>query len=139
MAKDYVAPGKDDPVVIEREGQRITGLMAWGVLNAGNPVTNARNLESPFWRLMLERPAHRCLVPVTEFEEWSAASDPTTRKKRAYWFSLPSRPVFVFAGIWRKVDGQPRSAFVTTESNSLVGAIHPQAMPVILDDADYGA
>ena len=47
--------------------------------------------------------------------------------------------MFVFAGIWRKVDGQPRSAFVTTESNSLVGAIHPKAMPVILDDADYGA
>lgn len=137
MGKDYVAPGLPGPVVIERDGERISGLMEWGVHHAGNLVTNVRNLESPFWRNMLDRPHHRCLVPVTEFQEWSAAPDPATGKKRPYWFAIPSRPVFAFAGIWRKVEGQPRYAFLTTEPNALVGAIHPKAMPVILDDADY--
>jgi len=137
MAKDYVAPGLDGPVVIDRDGERISGLMAWGVPNAGKLVTNVRNLESPFWRNMLDRPHHRCLAPATEFQEWSAKPEPATGKKRAHWFSIPSRPVFAFAGIWRKVDGQPHYAFLTTEPNALIGAIHPQAMPVILDEVDY--
>jgi len=137
MVKDYVAPGVLGPVVIEREGQRTSGLMAWGVPNAGKLVTNVRNLDSPFWRNMLDRPHHRCLVPVSEFQEWSVKPDTETGKKRPYWFAIPSRPVFAFAGIWRKVDGEPRFAFLTTEPNALVGAVHPKAMPVVLDDADY--
>ena len=137
MAKSYVAPGGEGPVIIERDGQRISGLMTWGVPNAGTLVTNVRNLESPFWRGMLEAPHHRCLVPATEFEEWSANPDPATGKKRAHWFSIPSRPVFAFAGIWRKVADQPRYAFLTTEPNALIGAVHPKAMPVILDEGDY--
>ena len=32
-------------------------------------VTNVRNLESPFWRAVLASPAHRCLVPFSEFAE----------------------------------------------------------------------
>jgi putative SOS response-associated peptidase YedK len=123
--------------VIERDGERISGLMEWGVPTGGKLVTNVRNLESPFWRNMLERPHHRCLVPVNEFQEWSTVPDPATSKKRPYWFSIPSRPLFAFAGIWRKVEGQPRFAFLTTEPNALVGAVHPKAMPVILDDAEY--
>jgi len=137
LAKPYVAPGLNGPVVIERDGQRISGLMSWGVPNAGKLVTNVRNLQSPFWRGMLEAPHHRCLVPVTEFEEWSARPDSVTGKKRAHWFSIPSRPLFAFAGIWRKVDGQLRYAFLTTEPNALIGAVHHKAMPVILDEADY--
>ena len=137
MAKDYVAPGREGPVVIERDGARITGLMVWGVPNAGKAVTNVRNLESPFWRQMLEHPHHRCLVPATAFEEWSATPDPATGKKRAHWFSLPARPVFAFAGIWRKIAGQPHFAFLTTAPNALVGAVHPKAMPVILDADDH--
>lgn len=137
LVKDYVAPGLQGPVVITRDGARISGLMEWGLPNAGKLVTNVRNLESPFWRNMLERPHHRCLVPASEFQEWSAKPDQATGKKVAHWFSIPSRPVFAFAGIWRKVDDQPRFAFLTTEPNALIGAIHPKAMPVILDEADY--
>lgn len=33
-------------------------------------VTNIRNLTSPFWRSMLDKPASRCLVPVTMFSEY---------------------------------------------------------------------
>ena len=137
--KPYVAPGLDGPVVIARDRQRISGLMTWGVPNAGKRVTNVRNLASPFWRDLLAAPRHRCLVPATEFEEWGASPDPLTGKKRAHWFSIRSRPVFAFAGIWRKVGDTPCYAFLTTAPNALVAAVHPKAMPVILDEADYDA
>jgi putative SOS response-associated peptidase YedK len=139
MPKPYVAPGGTGPVVIERDGERITGLMTWGVPNSGKPVTNVRNLASPFWRSMLANPHQRCLVPVTDFQEWSAAPDPITGKKRPHWFSVPSRPVFAFAGIWRTIGDVPHFAFLTTEPNALVAPIHPKAMPVILDEEDYSA
>ena len=59
------------------------------------------------------------------------------------WFALDeSRPLACFAGIWtnwtsvRKVkEGETTNdifAFLTTEPNAEVGAIHPKAMPVIL-------
>ena len=59
------------------------------------------------------------------------------------WFAFSEdRPLAVFAGIWtmwtsvRKVrEGEVTAdlyAFLTTEPNAEVGAIHPKAMPVIL-------
>lgn len=59
------------------------------------------------------------------------------------WFALDeSRPLVCFAGMWtnctsvRKVrEGETTNdifAFLTTEPNAEVGAIHPKAMPVIL-------
>ena len=59
------------------------------------------------------------------------------------WFALDeTRPLVCFAGIWinwtsvRKVkEGETTNdvyAFLTTEPNAEVGAIHPKAMPVIL-------
>jgi hypothetical protein len=59
------------------------------------------------------------------------------------WFALnATRPLACFAGIWttwtsvRKVkEGETINdifAFLTTEPNAEVGAIHPKAMPVIL-------
>jgi len=139
MPKSYVAPGGTGPVVIERDGVRTTGLMKWGLPYNGAPITNVRNLASPFWRSMLANPHQRCLVPVTDFQEWGSKPDPVTKKKKQHWFSVPSRPVFAFAGIWRAIGDTPHYAFLTTEPNSLIAPIHPKAMPVILDEADYEA
>jgi putative SOS response-associated peptidase YedK len=63
------------------------------------------------------------------------------------WFALgESRPLACFAGIWanwtsvRKVkEGETANdlyAFLTTEPNTEVRAIHPKAMPVILTTPD---
>ena len=63
------------------------------------------------------------------------------------WFALDeTRPFACFAGIWaswtsvRKVkEGETTNdlyAFLTTEPNAEVGAIHPKAMPVILTSPD---
>jgi putative SOS response-associated peptidase YedK len=69
---------------------------------------------------------------------------------RLYWSNLPdaneTRPLACFAGIWtnwtsvRKVkEGETTNdifAFLTTEANAEVHAIHPMAMPVILTTPD---
>ena len=98
---------------------------------------------------MLKNPARRCLVPVTDFCEWSGEKG----SKREHWFSLPSKPIFSFAGIWRPtpegngasehpIHGSLREpigyyAFLTCEPNPLVAPIHAKATPVILHSEDY--
>lgn len=142
VEKDYVAPGKPGHVVREESGQRLLSAMAWGFPFQGKPVTNVRSYTSPFWKSALANPARRCLVPVTEFQEWSVAPMPDTGKKKAFWFSVPSQPVFAFAGIWRPTEGVPVYSFLTCgydgdPANHVVGAIHPKACPLVLHQEDY--
>lgn len=80
----------------------------------------------------------RCLVPFNSFSEFNrdAGGD--------IWFAFgEERPTALFAGIWarqwtsvRKVKTGEETidlfAFLTTDPNAEVGAIHPKAMPVIL-------
>lgn len=144
LEKDYVSPGRDGWVVRQDDG-RVVEAMKWGWPNprGGKDVVNVRNYASPFWRSALNNPARRCLVPFTEFQEWSAEPDALTGKKRPHWFSLPSRPIAALAGIWRPSDDGSIFAFLTTgygegdAANHVVGAIHPKAIPVILHDEDY--
>jgi putative SOS response-associated peptidase YedK len=123
-------------VVRNQNGARILDVMRWGFpppAAARAPVTNVRNLASPFWRGALARPDRRCLVPVTEFCEWSGEKG----AKREHWFSLPASPIFAFAGIWRPTEDGKAYAFLTCEPNPLVRPIHAKAMPVILHPEDY--
>jgi putative SOS response-associated peptidase YedK len=82
-------------------------------------------------------PEHRCVVPFTSFSEFNKDAGGNIR------FAFDETPpLAVFAGIWtnwtsvRKVkEGETTNdlfAFLTTEPNAEVGAIHPKAMPVIL-------
>ncbi len=99
-------------------------------------ITNVRNTASAHWRRWLG-PAFRCLVPFTRFAEPAPGGGNV-------WFGFADgRPAF-FAGLqvpgWRSVrrlkDGETVDdlfAFLTCPPNAEVGAIHPKAMPVILD------
>jgi putative SOS response-associated peptidase YedK len=82
----------------------------------------------------------RCVVPFTSFSENEALPD---GKHPTVWFALDeTRLLAFFAGIWtrgtsvRKVKEDETTndlfAFLTTEANKEVGAIHPKAMPAIL-------
>ncbi len=147
-AYDEIYPGRAAPV-LRRDGAGLAlDTMIWGfpgpAAAKGRPVTNIRNLESPFWRSALNNVERRCIVPVTRFCEWTAAPDPATKRKRKVWFGLhpaeQEEPLFAFAGLWRpgaKDDsGGPYMAFLTCDANALVGAIHPKAMPVMLRAPD---
>jgi putative SOS response-associated peptidase YedK len=123
-------------VVRSEAGAARLDVMTWGFpppATARAPVTNVRNLASPFWRTALATPARRCLVAVTEFCEWEGEPG----AKLARWFSVPSQPIFAFAGVWRPTDSGPACAFLTCDPNPLVAAVHPKAMPVILHPDDY--
>ena len=140
---DYAAP-----IVRNQPAGRELMMARWGMpspqfalkgRNSDPGVTNIRNAASPHWRRWLG-PEHRCVVPFTSFSENEHLPDGT---KPPVWFALDeTRPLACFAGIWtrwtsvRKVkEGETTNdvfGFLTTEPNREVGAIHPQAMPVIL-------
>jgi putative SOS response-associated peptidase YedK len=103
-------------------------------------ATNIRNVKSKHWTRWLGI-ENRCVVPFNSFSEFNKAEGGDI------WFSRDeSRPLACFAGIWtnwtsvRKVkEGETTNdlyAFLTTEPNAEVGAIHPKAMPVILRTPD---
>ncbi len=142
-----IYPDRDAPVVSRDEaGARAASLMRWGFPpppKGRAPVTNVRNLTSPFWRAWLKKP-YRCLVPMTAFSE-------NDRDRKPHWFTLGETPqLAAFAGIWRPwagerltaVAGKARRerregewrlfAFLTTEPNAEVAPIHEKAMPVVL-------
>ena len=58
------------PVVRTVDGERELIQMRWGFPPppkvGTQPVTNVRNVSSPFWRAWL-KPQYRCLVPLTSF------------------------------------------------------------------------
>ena len=100
-------------------------------------VTNIRNTSSQHWKRWLGV-EHRCVVPFTSFSEFNAGAGGDI------WFAFDeTRPLACFAGLFvpqwtsvRKVkEGETTNdlfAFLTTQPNAEVGAVHPKAMPVIL-------
>jgi putative SOS response-associated peptidase YedK len=97
-------------------------------------ITNIRNVKSPHWR-QRRKPENRCVVQYAD----------TKPKKTPMWFAFDdTRPLAVFAGVWATWTGKRGTkanpvegehtlfGFLTCDSNDVVGAVHPKAMPVIL-------
>jgi putative SOS response-associated peptidase YedK len=141
---DYMAP-----IARNNQGTRELAMARWGMpspvfalkgRNSDGGITNVRNVKSPHWRRWLGVES-RCLVPFTSFSENEVLVDGS---RPPVWFAFSDeRPLAFFAGIWtpqwksvRKVkEGETTNdlfAFLTTDPNKEVGAIHPKAMPVIL-------
>jgi len=142
-----IFPGHSAPVVrLADDGAREISILSWGFVlpqkdKVAKRVTNARDEKvrtSNFWRGSFEE--RRCLVPVTSFAE------PKGKQPAVWhWFGLKGdepRPLFAFAGIWRKWKGPLKPdaelveldvyAFLTTTPNEVVRPIHPNRMPVLL-------
>ena len=137
---DEIYPGYRAPVLRRGDGGGLRlEMMSWGFPGPqsarSRPVTNVRNLASPFWRNALNQSGRRCIVPATSFCEWTGEPG----RKSKVWFGLAEEqasPVFAFAGLWRPGDGGPFMAFLTCDANRMVGEVHPKAMPVMLRPAD---
>jgi putative SOS response-associated peptidase YedK len=141
-----IFPGLLAPVIAMGPNGPEWTAMRWGFppppnAAGGRPVTNVRNLTSPYWRLWLS-PHYRCLVPFTRFAEYDDHSPKGA--KRLCWFELEGGRMGFFAGIWRPFEGtlgtksKPLTgahrlfAFLTCPPNKVVAPIHAKAMPVIL-------
>ncbi len=103
-------------------------------------TTNIRNTTSKHWKRWFGV-EHRCIVPFSSFSEFNkdAGGD--------IWFALDeSRPLVCFAGLWTNwtsvriiKEGETTNdlfAFLTTDANAEVHAVHPKAMPVILTNPE---
>lgn len=130
-------------VVREQHGTRGLDVMHWDV-TAGQapwPMTNVRNLGLPQWKALAAKPENRCLVPLTEFCEWTPKpidqGDGTKPIKGEMWFDVLDQDVFAVAGFWRQIGGERYFAMVTCDPNELVAPIHPKAMITVLGTADH--
>ena len=143
-----IFPDYSAPIVRNQPEGRELMMARWGMPSpvfalqgkTSDPgVTNVRNVKSPHWRRWLGI-ENRCVVPWTSFSENEVLPDGS---RPTVWFAFDeTRPLAFFAGIWtrwtsvRKVkEGETTNdifAFLTTEPNKEVAAIHPKAMPVVL-------
>lgn len=149
--KDVVRPNRDPVeltprgrayVLREEDGQRGLDVMSWDVLGgqAKWPMTNVRNLALPQWRRLAERPENRCLIPLTEFCEWSPVVHAVGEGKPIkgeMWFAVTDQPVFAVAGFWQQTAKGRGFTMVTCDPNELVAPIHPKAMITILREGDW--
>ena len=137
-----LAPRSRAYVVREEAGERLLDIMSWDILGGAGkwPMTNVRQLGLPQWRRLAERPENRCLIPLTEFCEWT----PDTYQvgvgrplKGEMWFQVDDQPIFALAGFWRRTASGNGFTMVTCDPNELVAPIHPKAMITILQRQDH--
>jgi len=129
-------------VVREEGGKRGLDVMGWDVLGgkAPWPMTNVRQLHLPQWRRLAEKPENRCLVPLSEFCEWTpGVHDVGGGKpiKGEMWFQVTDQPMFAVAGFWQQTGESRGFTMVTCDPNELVAPIHPKAMITILEPNDH--
>lgn len=147
-----IFPDHFAPVIRQTEEGRVMSMLRWGMPSPAfalknrktdRGITNVRNTKSPHWRRWLGT-EYRCLVPFTSFSENEKLTDGSSQP---VWFALAEeRPLAFFAGIWTQwtsvrtlKEGETTNdlfAFLTTEPNAEVGAVHPKAMPVIVTKPD---
>ena len=96
----------------------------------GKPVYNYRGEGR-------ELPRGRCVILADGFYEYSAHSDPKSKRKHKWLFTLQGEPWFGIAGLWRS-DAQVGEAFtmLTSPPGPDVAPYHGRAI-VVLPPADW--
>ncbi|MDB5691953.1 MAG: hypothetical protein JWO81_1016 [Alphaproteobacteria bacterium] len=96
----------------------------------GKPVYNFRSEGREFG-------AGRCLIVADGFYEFTTHSDPKSKRKHKWLFTLKGEPAFGIAGLWRK-DAQVGEAFtmLTTEPGPDVAPYHSRQI-VVLGPQDW--
>jgi putative SOS response-associated peptidase YedK len=93
-------------------------------------MTNVRNLSLRQWKRGAERPKNRCLVPLTEFCEFTPQKhdlgDGKPPLKGEMWFSVTDQPVFAVAGFWQPTAQENGFTMLTCNANSLVEPMPPR-------------
>ena len=154
--QENIYADQDGPILRRLNGGLALKKARWGLppfqeRDAKGRLERPRNniRKTDFWQRrypeLILNAEHRCLVP------FSAFAEPT---RDSTWFTVPDEEVAFFAGVcmeWsgerlKEQDGKTRRsrehgdwllyAFLTTEANSVVAPVHPDAMPVVLTDPD---
>lgn len=135
-----ITPSQEIVSIVRKNGLRL-GILTWGLVpgwikeeGKSRGIINARAetlAEKPSFRRALTH--KRCLIPADGYFEWGECDG----KKVPYFFYLPSKKPFGFAGIWDSYhddQGKRHSscAIITREARGSLHDIHSR-MPVILD------
>ncbi len=115
-----IAPTQKIAVIQQNQPARAIEA-AWGFDSpqSGAPIINARSetlMERPLFKNLVAH--HRCLIPTDGFYEW--------KDRQPYYFQLPDRNLFAFAGLWRN----DRCVIITRPADGNMQGIHDR-MPVI--------
>jgi putative SOS response-associated peptidase YedK len=145
-----VCPTDPIDVVTEQDGKRDFTRMRWGLVprwwsktikDVKMATFNARveTVETkPFFREAFKRT--RCLIPASGYYEWRNAPG----GKQPYYFTRADGKPITFAGLWdewkERATGETLKSctMIITAPNDFVAEVHDR-MPVILDQADFGA
>ena len=139
-----VAPSQEILTIIRRKKNQLLKLY-WGLVpfwakdikKSAKPI-NARvetASEKPSFKAAFKY--RRCLIPADGFYEWKK----TGTGKQPWFFTLPDKAPFAFAGLWDAWTGADDSVFhscaiLTTAASGAIRDIHHR-MPIILDPAAY--
>ena len=101
-----VFPSQQVPAIIIHDSKIRLGFLTWGLIPSrakekkGTGHINAR-METLDQKLSFRESfqKRRCLIIAEGFYEWKADPEKGNRKTR-YYFQLPSREPFAFAGLW---------------------------------------
>lgn len=142
-----IAPTQLIPAVLESDGERVLSNLKWGLIphwakddSFASKTINARAetlSEKASFRDAFK--SRRCIIPTTGFYEWEKKTKCT---KQPYFFFLPEKEVFGFAGLYEewldKETGElvETCTIITTEANKVLEHVHDR-MPVILKAEDY--
>ncbi len=121
-----IAPTQKVSVIRSHEPEHADECI-WGFQSpkAASVIINARSetlAERPLFKNLLA--TNRCLIPADGFYEWKG--------KQPYYFQLPEKQLFAFAGLWRN----DRCVILTRAADANMQGIHHR-MPVILESTDW--
>jgi len=152
---DQIRPTDRAPVIRPVEGGLELGMLRWGLIPntwrgpikawtaqlRGNPLTNARaetvSSNSVFRDAYAAR---RCLVPATQYYEWTADPERPKGKKLMWKFAVAGQPTFAFPGIWdhaETADGPISSFTLLTSAPGPDQAPYHSRQPVILERGQW--
>src|SRR5207249_1983364 len=132
-----IAPSQVHPIIVKTNQKERFLSATWGLIphwakDDKMSFINARvesAAEKPAFRNAFAH--HRCLVPADGFYEWKKEG----KRKQPYYFTLPDRQPFFFAGLYQE---SPKLTFaiLTTVAAKWIANVHDR-MPVILSQKQF--
>jgi putative SOS response-associated peptidase YedK len=121
------------PIVRAGDGGRfdlVVRRWSWPAPN-GKPVFNVRSDGREFG-------SGRCLIIADSFYEFTTHSDPKSKRKHKWRFTLAGAPMFAIAGLWRQDETVGEAyTMLTTEPGEDIKPYHNRQI-VVLPPADFG-
>jgi len=152
---DQIRPTDRAPIIRAVGGETTLDMVRWGIVPntwrgpikawtaqlRGNPLTNARaETVSTTSTFRDAYAARRCLVPATNYFEWTTDPERPKGKKLMWRFTVPGQEVFAFPGIWdhaEAADGPLNSFTLLTCPPGPDQAPFHNRQPVILERGQW--